>query len=223
MFEDVFRGKKIIEDRLIRYGFQKSDSVYQYAIDICSGEFALKVLISADGSLVDTELIENESGEPYVIYKTNAAGIYVGEVRTEIEKVLREIVSVCYEDAVFKSEQAEMVIQYVRTTFGDELEFLWTKFPDNAVWRRDDNEKWYGAILTVIGSKIGLNTDNIVEIIDLRMRPGDAEAVLARENYYPGWHMNKKSWYTIVLDGSVSDEELKMRIDESYALAGASK
>ncbi|MGN1104647.1 MAG: MmcQ/YjbR family DNA-binding protein, partial [Candidatus Coproplasma sp.] len=39
------------------------------------------------------------------------------------------------------------------------------------------------------------------------------------ENYYPGWHMNKKSWYTLVLDGSVSDDEITERIKESYALA----
>ncbi len=32
--------------------------------------------------------------------------------------------------------------------------------------------------------------------------------------------MNKKSWYTFVLNGSIPDEELKERIRESYKLAG---
>ena len=35
----------------------------------------------------------------------------------------------------------------------------------------------------------------------------------------PGWHMNKKSWYTLVLDGPIADEEIKLRITESYELA----
>lgn len=113
-----------------------------------------------------------------------------------------------------------MIIRYVRESFGDELEFLWTKFPDNAVWRRKDNRKWYGAVLTVVGRKIGLDTDKVVEIIDLRMDPSDVETVLSRAHYYPGWHMNKKNWYTVVLDGSIPDEELKERIMESYELAG---
>lgn len=112
-----------------------------------------------------------------------------------------------------------MAIEYVRKKYGDELEFLWTKFPENAVWRRKDNQKWYGAILTVTGNKIGLDTDEIVEIIDLRMKAENREAILSREHYYPGWHMNKKSWYTLVLDNCIADEEIKLRITESYELA----
>ncbi|MCD7888742.1 MAG: MmcQ/YjbR family DNA-binding protein [Oscillospiraceae bacterium] len=43
--------------------------------------------------------------------------------------------------------------------------------------------------------------------------------LLQRGNYYPGWHMNKKSWYTVILDESVRDEELFERIRSSYELA----
>ncbi len=165
-------------------------------------------------------MTENENGEPYVLYKTGASGTYVGKIRTAIEQVLSDVARQCYETAVFKTEQAQMIIKYVRESYGDELEFLWKKFPDNAVWRRKDNKKWYGAILTVAGKKLGLETDKIVEIIDLRMNSTEAETVLSRKHYYPGWHMNKKSWYTFVLDGSISNEELKERMMESYVLAG---
>lgn len=34
----------------------------------------------------------------------------------------------------------------------------------------------------------------------------------------PGWHMNKKHWNTIVVDGSVSVNQLKEWIDDSYNL-----
>lgn len=115
--------------------------------------------------------------------------------------------------------QAQMVREFIRNTYGDELEFLWPKSPKNAVWRRKDSRKWYGAVLTTAGNKVGLETSDIVEIIDLRMKKEQAEEVLARKHYYPGWHMNKKSWYTVVLDESVPDEELQRRIQESYELA----
>ena len=42
-----------------------------------------------------------------------------------------------------------------------------------------------------------------------------------REQYdcvLPGWHMNKKHWNTIVVDGSVSTKQLKEWIDHSYEL-----
>jgi predicted DNA-binding protein (MmcQ/YjbR family) len=34
----------------------------------------------------------------------------------------------------------------------------------------------------------------------------------------PGYHLNKKHWNTIVLDGSISDDEIEELIEHSYAL-----
>lgn len=218
MFEDIFKRKKCNPEKLSSYGFFKKDGKETYETDIMNGTFRLYVYISKVGA-VETDLIEIENGEPYILYKTNASGAYIGEVREAIEAVLTDIVDNCYDSATFKTRQAYMAIEYVRKTYGDELEFLWAKFPDNAVWRRKDNQKWYGAILTVSGRKIGLDTDNIVEIIDLRMDAAQKDTILSRKHYYPGWHMNKKSWYTLVLDDSIADDEIKLRITESYKLA----
>jgi predicted DNA-binding protein (MmcQ/YjbR family) len=39
----------------------------------------------------------------------------------------------------------------------------------------------------------------------------------------PGWHMNKKHWNTIVVNGSVSDKQLREWIDHSYWLVAPKK
>ena len=47
------------------------------------------------------------------------------------------------------------------------------------------------------------------------------KAIELRETYnyvLPGYHMNKKHWNTIVVDGSVSNAMLKEWIDHSYTL-----
>lgn len=90
---------------------------------------------------------------------------------------------------------------------------------DNAVWRRKDNQKWYGAILTVSGSKLKLPTNEILEIIDLRLQRELMEKTVDRKYFFPGWHMNKNSWYTILLNNTVPTEEIYRRIDERYQLA----
>ena len=218
MFEDIFKRKKWNIGKLSAYGFIETDAKWTYETSILDGAFKLYVFAAENGD-VDTDLIEVESGEPYVLYKTDASGTFVGEIRGAVEAVLVDISNACYESLVFKTDQAQMAMEYVRKKYGEELEFLWAKFPDNAVWRRKDNQKWYGAILTVKGNKLGLNTDKLVEIIDLRMDAANRETILSREGYYPGWHMNKKSWYTLVLDDGISDEELQLRITESYELA----
>jgi len=218
MFEDIFRRRKWNIDKLMCYGFESKESYWIYDTTIMKGAFKLHVSVLENGD-VGTDLVENETNEPYILYKTDASGTFVGEVRTEIEKVLRKIADECFECSVFKSEQALKIIDYVRDTYNDELEFLWTKFPDNAVWRRKDNNKWYGAILTVSRNKLGLSSNEIAEIIDLRLEQEQMPKTVDYERYFPGWHMNKKSWYTIILDNSVSTEEICHRIDESYKLA----
>lgn len=55
--------------------------------------------------------------------------------------------------------------------------------------------------------------------INLKCDPGKAEVL--REQYpavQPGYHMNKRHWNTVRLDGSVPEPELLAMIDESYAL-----
>lgn len=61
------------------------------------------------------------------------------------------------------------------------------------------------------------------ESINLKCHP--EKAVQLREQYAavrPGYHMNKRHWNTILMDGSVSDKEVRAWIDDSYALVVAS-
>lgn len=51
-------------------------------------------------------------------------------------------------------------------------------------------------------------------------------AVELREQYscvQPGYHMNKKHWNTIVVDGTASTKQLKEWIDHSYDLVAPKK
>ena len=55
--------------------------------------------------------------------------------------------------------------------------------------------------------------------VSLKCDPEWAEVL--REAYdavTPGYHLNKKHWNTVVLDGSVPDEEIEELIDHSYGL-----
>lgn len=55
--------------------------------------------------------------------------------------------------------------------------------------------------------------------LNLKCDPLKAEML---RDYYPavlpGYHMNKRHWNTVVLDGSIPDEDVLAMIDESYDL-----
>ena len=43
------------------------------------------------------------------------------------------------------------------------------------------------------------------------------------ENILPGYHMNKKHWNTIIIDGTLTNKLLKEMIDDSYDLVSKKK
>ncbi len=60
----------------------------------------------------------------------------------------------------------------------------------------------------------------------LNLKCDPEKAISLREKYpdhlLPGYHMNKKHWNTIIVDGSIPDKLLYEWIDESYDLIVAS-
>jgi predicted DNA-binding protein (MmcQ/YjbR family) len=58
------------------------------------------------------------------------------------------------------------------------------------------------------------------EVPELNLKCDPEKAIEVRERYpcvKPGYHMNKKMWNTVVVDGSVNDKQLHDWIDHSYS------
>lgn len=219
MTEVFFNNKKLNIEKLLHFGFTEHNKNYIYSVDLTGCQMKMTVTIFSDGK-VYTELTDDAYGGEYVLHLVpGTSGAFVGQVKTKYQAVLDEISVRCFDTDVFKSDQAKKVIAYVREKYEDELEFLWQKFPDNAIWRRKDTKKWYAALLTVSKTKLGIESDESAEILDLRIKPEHLDALLDHKKYFPGYHMNKKHWYTICLDGSVPFDEICSKIDESYKLA----
>lgn len=148
-----------------------------------------------------------------------ALGEFVGKVRNEYEKIINEIIKRCTNTEAFKNSQTKQVIEYIREKYGDELEFLWEKFDDNAIWRNKQNKKWYGLLCKISANKIGINSEEIIEIIDLRYQKEETRNIVDFKGIFPGYHMNKKSWITIKLDDAVETEKIYELIDNSFELS----
>ncbi len=219
MSENHFKSKKPDFNKIESFGFVKKKDVYEYYTDIAENRFLMLVTVDLSGE-VNTKVIDKENGEEYILHRvSDACGSFVGMVKAEYETVLTDISENCFEPDVFKGEQSKSIIDYVKNKYGNELEFLWKRFSDNAVCRRKDNKKWYCALLIISKRKLGIDSDDIVEIIDLRISPENLDSLIDNKKYFPGYHMNKKHWYTICLDNSVPTDEICRRIDESYVLA----
>ena len=219
IIQSIFKRKTVNFEKLTNYGFSKKSDIYSYSTVLPSSGFTMTVSITEHGE-ISAAVTDPALNEPYVLHLAdNAAGSFVGGVKYEYEQVLTDIADKCFEHDVFKTEFAKAMIKYVRSKYSSELEYLWQKFLDNAVVRRNDNQKWYAAFLTVSRRKLGFASDETAEIIDLRMTPENIEKNVDNVKILPGYHMNKKHWITICLDGSVPLDEICRLTDESYMLA----
>lgn len=72
-----------------------------------------------------------------------------------------------------------------------------------------------------VGGKVFLLFSLDSEVVQFNVKCDPEKAIELRERYdcvQPGYHMNKKHWNTIVVDGSASNTLLKEWIDDSYEL-----
>ena len=217
--KDFIKDKKIDLKRLKKFGFKLKDNSYYYDVFLLNNQFEMCVKINVDNSIF-TEIIDVETSEPYVLHllemKRNA---YSEKVYRAYSEVLEKIKKECFEDEIFKTDYTKEVVDYVKNKYGDELEFLWEKSPKTAVVRRKNSKKWYALILTLSKRKLNLDSDETVEIINLHNSPEEIEKLIDNKRYFLAYHMNKKHWCTICLDGTVELEEIYKLIDKSYELA----
>ena len=115
----------------------------------------------------------------------------------------------------------EDVLAYVLKTYGTKPDYPW-KTPD-FVLRHEDNQKWYGLVLEVKKENLGLPGTDDIDILDVKCDPEMAGFLVSGKGILPGYHMNKKNWITILLDGTVEKEQVFSLLDASYLLTASRK
>ena len=217
--KDFIKDKKIDLKKLEEFGFKLINKSYYYYASLLKNQFKMTIKINLDNSIF-TEIIDTETNEPYVLHllEIKRSG-YSEKVYKAYSEVLEKIQKECFKDERFKANYTKEIIDYINNKYGDKLEFLWEKSPKNAVVRKKSTKKWYAAILTLSKRKLNLNSDEIIEVINLHNSPEEIEKLIDNKKYFPAYHMNKKHWCTICLDGTVELKEIYKLIDISYELA----
>ena len=216
---NFIKDKKIDFKKLEEFGFELIDNSYYYQTLLLKNQFKMSVKINLDNSIF-TEIIDTETNEPYVLHllEIKRSG-YSEKVYKAYSEVLEKIQKECFEDEIFKANYTKEIINYIKNKYGDELEFLWEKSPKTAVVRRKTSKKWYAVILTVSKRKLNLDSDEIIEVINLHNTVEEIKKLIDNKRYFPAYYMNKKYWCTICLDGTVELKEIYKLIDVSYESA----
>ena len=111
----------------------------------------------------------------------------------------------------------QKITDYIKDKYDVSPKYPWEKYDDNAVFRHIDNRKWFALIMDVTRDKLGLEGGDIVSVINLKIDDVILRDMLIAQNgIMPAYHMNKLHWITVLLDGSVPEDQVKDLIEVSY-------
>ena len=117
----------------------------------------------------------------------------------------------------------DRLFKYIKSIYKASPEYLWRSYPEYAVFRHSDNKKWFGIVMNVSRDKLGQRGSERVYVLNVKISdPLLMDMLLQQTGHFRGYHMNKTSWLSVLLDGTVPFEDICGLLAESYA-ATASK
>ncbi|MFK4565554.1 MmcQ/YjbR family DNA-binding protein [Enterococcus sp. UD-01] len=112
----------------------------------------------------------------------------------------------------------KQLIEFVQTLNEIHLDKPFKKFPDYEVFRHKKSGKWFGLVMTVEKNKLGMQAFGTVEMLNVKADPEIISILTKSNGYLPAYHMNKNHWITVLLDGTVKEEQIKKLLQDSYDL-----
>lgn len=86
----------------------------------------------------------------------------------------------------------QKLFDHVKKKYKSKPEYLWKRYPDYAIFRHSDNNKWFGLVMDVPRCKLGLDGDERVDILNVKLSdPFFVDMLIQREGFFKGYHISK--------------------------------
>ncbi len=107
---------------------------------------------------------------------------------------------------------------FIADYYSAQAEYPFKSYPDFAVYRHSGNKKWFAVVMDIRKNKLGLSSDEVISVVNLKCDPVLTGSVRMEKGIFPAYHMNKEKWISVALDGSVDGEKIKWLLDLSFDL-----
>lgn len=230
--DEIFQRKKPDMARLTAFGFIREGAGYRYAETFMDGNFRAEVRVSSSGA-VSGRVVEPESEEEFLpLHAVEQTGAFVGTVREGYAAILRNIAAHCFTPLPFLHDQANRIAELLFLRYGDRPDYPFARLPTYGVFRHPSSRKWYGLVMNIPRERLLRQADrrggkppvppaasDEVEILNLKINPAEAAALLQEKGVYPCYHMNRANWASLLLEGILPDGRVMELLDASRAAA----
>jgi len=216
----IFRSAKIKSDALEAAGFAATDgATYTMSPPVSGGAFRADITLSLADQTLAVHLFDAATGEKYVLFDMPSAhGAFVASLRNEVQKIVDEIRTKCFESKDLKDDY----IAWIKTQFGAVPDFPWPDTPDYCVFRCP-NDKWFALVMKIKYRQLGLTGDEELQVVNLKADQAEIPNIVDHTSIFPAWHMNKKHWITVLLTAVTDFEKLCGFTQKSYELVAKTK
>lgn len=189
--------------KLKEYGFIIENNEYIFNKQL-NDNLTMKIIINKDISLY---IFDKDFNDECLNYELSF-------IKSKWIKIIDDIKNKCCNLLTYNSKQAMEIDRYIYDKYNIKANFMFSKFPHFGVYKV--NNKWFAIIMDIDYSIIDKTKKGLVYVINIKN--DNVEKLINENGFYKAYHMNKKYWISICLDGEVSNNKVFSLIDKSFEL-----
>lgn len=106
-------------------------------------------------------------------------------------------------------------LDYCFNTYATLPDYPFDEDFETAVLRHSDSRKWYALIMNIPRRKLGIDSDDLVDVVNLKLPCEMFGSFGASDGVYPAYHMNKLHWISVILLDAPNDV-VKFLVNASF-------
>ena len=95
--------------------------------------------------------------------------------------------------------------EYCLNTYDTAPDYPFDEDFETAVMRHSDNRKWYAIVMRVSRRKFGFDSDEVIDVVNLKLPTEMFGSFGAADGVYPAYHMNKLHCISVLLPDAPND------------------
>ena len=109
----------------------------------------------------------------------------------------------------------QQFLEYCLNTYGTLPDYPFEGDFETAVLRHGESRKWYALVMEIPRRKLGLDSDEVVCVVNLKMPAEMFGSFGAADGVYPAYHMHKLHWASVII-GDAPDDVVRFLVHASY-------
>ena len=110
----------------------------------------------------------------------------------------------------------QFFLEHCLNTYGTSPDYPFDDLLETAVLRHADNRKWYAIVMKVSRRKFGFDSDEVIDVVNLKLPTEMFGSFGAAEGVYLAYHMNKLHWISVLLPDA-PDDVVRFLVNVSFA------